>query len=82
MRKIFIIIICSFFYTSYSNGEEPKYSDSLNENINKYQWKIKSSKFTSNQIPVEIITLQKKNYIIKCVLGYTFDYIESYCELP
>jgi len=82
MRKIFIIIICSFFCSSFSRGEEPKYSDSLNENINKFNWKIKSSKFTSNKIPVEIITLQKNNHIIKCVLGYTFDYIESYCELP
>ena len=82
MKKIFI---CLFFviFSTYSLADEPEYSDSINENMNEYGWKIKSSKFFKFERSfVEIYTLTNKNYVLKCNIVYRAIELSTYCELP
>ncbi len=80
------ILICLFFFTFSTNllANEPEYSNSLNENILEYGWKIKSSEMInrSEGLPVEIYTLSHRNYILKCVIIYRGGSFSKYCELP
>ena len=70
MIRAFIFILFIFFSTNIL-AKEPEYSNSLNENI-EYGWNIKS---TSNlvdlgQSAIEIITLHKNGWILKCSIIY------------
>ena len=64
--------------------EKPKISyNSVNENIIKYGWKIKSIKFASAKgFPVEIYTLTKGKWIMKCNLRYIHTMMSTTCYLP
>ena len=80
------ILICLFFLIFSTNllANEPEYSDSLNENILEYDWKIKS---TSNLVgteksSVEVITLSKNAWILKCTLTYLPTNFYQRCWLP
>ncbi len=80
------ILICLFFLIFSTNllANEPEYSNSLNENILEYGWKIKSSEMInrSEGVPFEIYTLSHRNYILKCVIIYGGISFSKYCELP
>ena len=80
------ILICLFFLIFSTNllANEPEYSNSLNENILEYGWKIKSSEMInrSEGVPFEIYTLSHRNYILKCVIIYRGSSFSKYCELP
>ena len=74
MKKILIIIVLVFFWTNYLLADEPEYSNSLNENINKHGWEFLSFFNTTTQrSAVEIITLSKNNWILKCSLHYFYE---------
>ena len=83
------VLICLFFiiFSTKLLASEPEYSNSLNENINKFSWKVKKSEIInrSEGVPIEIYTLMDKkysSYILKCVLIYRGNSISEYCELP
>ena len=84
MKKILIIIVLGFFWTNYLLAGEPEYSNSLNENIIKHEWKIKhsSSLSSTERSAVEVITLSKNNWILKCSLHYFYDELYRRCWLP
>ena len=83
MKKIFIISISIIFFSKIVLAEEPDYSLSLNENINKHGWKVKSSKFSKmGETPIEIYTLINNGFILKCFIRYYPSNTASYCELP
>ena len=80
------ILICLFFFIFSTNllANEPEYSNSLNGNILEYGWKIKS---TSNlvgteKLSVEVITLSKNAWILKCSLHYFPNNFFQRCWLP
>ena len=86
MKRIFICLFFIIFSTTLL-ANEPEYSNSLNENINKFAWKVKKSEiiYRSEGVPIEIYTLMDKkynSYILKCVLIYRGNSISEYCELP
>ena len=66
-------------------GEEPKwdYTD-LNKNVIEYGWKIKSSKMTKvDKLPLEIYTLTKGNWVLKCQILYIPEEIsQTWCNTP
>jgi len=95
MKKILIIIVLVFFWTNYLLADEPEYSNSLNENINKHGWEVLSFfNAGTERSAVEVITLSKNNWILKCTLHYFYedewykndygDYDDFYqkCNLP
>ena len=85
MKKVLGIAILSFFLSgNLSFSAEPKWdSTSLNVNIINHGWKIKSSATTHNTgKPVEIFTLVKGNWILKCSIFFEKSGSYGYCTLP
>ena len=84
MKKNLIIVFFGFFWTTYLNADEPEYSSSLNENIIEYGWEIKntSSLAGTERTAVEVITLSKNNWILKCSIHYYPDELYHRCWLP
>ena len=81
MKKLFFVFIF-FVFSSFALAEEPKYSNKLNENINKLSWKLVSTKSVKmKDYPAEINTLTRFGYVLKCVIIYFPDEIDSYCEI-
>ena len=83
MKRTFIFILIIFFSTNILAGE-PEYSYSLNENLIEYGWKIKS---TSNLVgtersAIEIVTLSKNGWILKCSLNYYPEDFYQRCWIP
>ncbi len=83
MTKAFIFILIIFFSTN-TLADEPEYSFSLNENIIEYGWKIKN---TSNLVgtetrAVEVVTLSKNGWILKCSLTYYPQIFKQKCWMP
>ena len=83
MIRAFIIILFIIFSTNIF-AEEPEYSYSLNENLIEYGWKIKS---TSNLVgtersAIEVITLFKNGWILKCSLNYYPQEFYQRCWIP
>ena len=67
-----------------TNAYEPSYDKkSLNVNILTHEWKVKSSTLsTSSQSHIEIYTLTRNNWILKCILIYRGADQSGYCNLP
>ena len=85
MKKLLGILVLSLLWCNVSFADKkPKFSYiSLNENIIKYGWKIKSIKFASAKgFPVEIYTLTKGKWIMKCNLRYIHTMMSTTCYLP
>ena len=98
MKKLLMILVM-VFWCNVGFGEEqnfikkiPKwdYSD-LNMNVIEYGWKIKSFKMTTypsetiiGQSPLEIYTLTKGNWVLKCLIRYMteYDLLQTTCDLP
>ena len=86
MKKLLGIVVLGLMWCNVGFAEEkkPKYSSSLNENIIVHGWKIKSSKIVKrhNGVPVELYTLTKGKWILKCHV-YVWDELGvDYCKLP
>ena len=92
MKKLLGILVLGLLWCNVGFGEEPKwdYTD-LNMNVIEYGWKIKSSKMTTypsetiiGQLPLEIYTLTKGNWVLKCLIRYMteYDLLQTTCDLP
>ena len=82
MKKLFFVFIF-FVFSSFALAEEPKHTNSLNENIKKLSWKLVSTKSVKmKDYPAEINTLTRFGYVLKCVIIYYPHEIDSYCETP
>ena len=85
MKKFLAILVLGLLWCNAGFADEkPKISyNSVNENIIKYGWKIKSIKFASAKgFPVEIYTLTKGKWIMKCNLRYIHTMMSTTCYLP
>ena len=86
MKKILGIIFLGLLLSGNAYAAEPSWDkNSLNINIKEHGWKVKS--FTANNlsklsIPIEIYTLTKDNWILKCTLIYRGSDQSGYCNLP
>ena len=92
ISKIFKIF---FFYTLSSvflinsafsvNSEDLPNWDlrDLQKNINNHGFKIVSTTIANNGVtPIEIITLEKRGFILKCSVRYTPEQFFTYCNYP
>lgn len=87
MKRVLILIlplVLLSMYNSELRAEEPKHSySSLNDNINKFSWKLKSTKPKKlSNWPAELYTLEKNGYILKCLTTFDNAYVETTCQLP
>lgn len=81
--KIIILFLSILYFSSNANAEIPEYNSSLNENINKYGWKLKSTKSKKvGKAPAELYTLKKDGYILKCISYFRMYSSETECFLP
>ena len=55
----------------------------MNKNIIEHGWKVKKSTMTKlKTVPVEIYTLTKGNWILKCQILYMHDEMQTFCMTP
>ena len=79
-RAIISLIIILFFSNVASANDKPKYSRiSFNDNLIKYNWKIKSKRSTPDR---DIYTLKKNKWILVCQIKYSSLDIFTNCLLP
>ena len=84
MKKAFIFILF-FIFTTSLRADEPEYSSySLSENIFNHGWKIKnnSNLVGTESSAVEIVTLSKNGWILKCSLSYYPQEFYQRCWIP
>lgn len=81
MKKLIIsLILILFFSNVVSANDKPNYSAiSLNDNLIKFDWKIKSKRSTPDR---DIYTLKKNKWILVCQIKYSSLNIFTYCALP
>ena len=65
-------------------SEEPTFdSKDINKNIIEHGWMVESFTMTPfNNLLVEIYTLTKGNWILKCQVLYTHDVLKTFCMTP
>jgi len=65
-------------------SEEPTFDiRDMNKNIIEHGWEVKNSKITRlRNVPVEIYTLMKGNWILKCQVLYTHEVLKTFCMKP
>ena len=69
MKKLLSIIVLGLLWFNSALAEKDLSNYSLNENINNYGWKIKSTKFFSGENPKEIYTLTKDKILMFMFYG-------------
>jgi hypothetical protein len=82
MKKLLGIIVLGLLSCNLVLAEKDISNFSLNENINNYGWKIKSTKFVSGENPKEIYTLTKDKRFLKCIITYKTNRINTECVIP
>ena len=77
-----LLIINSSF--AYDLKDRPDWSvDDLQSNIKDYGFKIVDTNIANTDSNViEIITLEKKEWILKCRVRYTYQQIYTFCDFP
>lgn len=65
-------------------SEEPTFDiRDMNKNIIEHGWEVKNSKITRlRNVPVEIYTLMKGNWILKCQVLHTLEVLKTFCMKP
>lgn len=82
MKKILILFI-SLSFSFNVNAKAPNFNGSLNDNIKKYDWELKSIKAKKlGKFPAELYTLEKDGYILKCLTIFDDSFSETSCNLP
>jgi hypothetical protein len=86
MKKILGIVFLGLFLSGNASfAAEPLWNKkSLNTNINDHGWEVKNSVITAAAatVPVEIYTLIKGTWILKCVIIFKDSNQIGYCSLP
>ena len=84
MKKLLAIVVLVLMWCNVGFSEEPTfdYSD-MNKNIIEHGWKVKKSTMTKlKDAPVEIYTLTKGNWILKCQILYIPKQMQTWCMTP
>ena len=84
MKKLSLYVFLGLLWSNIGFSEEPKYDyRDMNKNINEYGWKVKKSTMTKlKTAPMEIYTLTKGNWILKCQILYMHDEMQTFCMTP
>jgi len=69
---------------AYDLDDRPDWNvDDLQSNIKDYGFEIIDTNIASTENSIiEIITLEKKDWILKCRVRYTYDQIYTFCDFP
>ena len=82
MKKKFLYIFLTFLLINptFAENNFPDYStNSLDENINKYNWKVDNVRGT---ITSDIYYLLNNDRILNCVVTLIKDHISTHCKAP
>jgi len=84
MKKLSLYIFLVLMFCNVGFSEEPTFDyRDMNKNIIEHGWKVKKSTMTKlKTVPVEIYTLTKGNWILKCQILYMHDEMETFCMTP
>ena len=84
MKKILGIVVLVLMWCNVGFSEEPTFEKRyMNENIIEHGWKVKKSTMTIlKSAPVEIYTLTKGNWILKCQIVYIPEEMLTWCMTP
>ena len=88
IKKFILLFIINIFLAtsaiSYDLDKMPEYSETdLTENIKDHGFRIMYTNIAANEnYPIEIITLEKAGWILKCRLRYTSSLIQTFCTIP
>ena len=84
MKKLYFYVFVILMTCSVGFSEEPKFDvKDMNKNIIEHGWKVKSSTMTRlRNVPVEIYTLTKGNWILKCQVLHTHEVLKTFCMTP
>lgn len=84
MNKLLSFLIFFVFIANISKSEIPDYESSdLNKNLTEYGWKVIRTNFLSIKgFPMELYTLSKNGYSLKCQVTYFQDRLETHCLEP
>ncbi|MDB3919552.1 hypothetical protein N9349_02270 [Candidatus Pelagibacter sp.] len=84
MKKINFLIIVILMSCNAGFSEEPTFDiRDMNKNIIEHGWEVKNSKITRlRNVPVEIYTLMKGNWILKCQVLHTHEVLKTFCMKP
>ena len=85
MKKFLgMFLVLGLLFCNVGFTEEPKYDESnINKNINMHEWKhINKRMSVLKDEPIEIITLTKSNWMLKCTILYGHLSITTYCTIP
>ena len=87
-KKLAFFILLNLLITNksfaYDVDDMPDYDYSdVNANIKDYGFRIIGTNIASNEMfPIEIITLEKKGWILKCRVQYKSSSPKTYCYYP
>ena len=83
MKKLSLYVLLGLMFCNVGFAETPKYDyKNLNRNIIN-GWKIEQ--FTMSEyknVPSEIYTLTKGNWVLKCQILYVFEDVQTVCTIP
>ena len=86
MKKIFLIVaLCLFMYgNGNASDNAPVFSkNSINSNLLEHKWEVwKVNDFYQDKLFVEIYTLIKHDWILKCQIKYYDEGQITTCTLP
>jgi hypothetical protein len=84
MKKLYLYIFIILISCNVGFSEEPTFDiKNMNKNIIEHGWEVKSSTMTKlKNLPLEIYTLIKENWILKCQVLHTHEVLKTFCMTP
>ena len=84
MKKLSFFLIIFFILVNPVFSEIPEFDyQNLNKNINEYKWKVVRTNFIKiKDTPIELYTLSKNGFILKCQVAYLLSRQETNCLDP
>jgi len=84
MKNLSFFLIIFSILINPVKSEIPDYEiRDLNKNIIEHRWKVNRTNFIGIKgYSIELYTLSKNGYILKCQVAYFQDRLETYCMEP
>jgi len=87
IKKLVLLLLLNLLIINpsfaYDLNDRPDWSvDDVQSNIKDYGFRIIGTTIANTESAIEIITLEKKGWILKCRVRYTSQSIYTFCEFP
>ena len=88
IKKLAFLLLLNLLITNssfaYDLNDRPDWSvDDVQSNIKDHGFEIIDTNIANTESNIiEIITLEKKDWILKCRVRYTYDQIYTFCDFP